>query len=246
MSEGPRIVVSIHDVAPASAEQTARWCADMDSLGIGVSLLVIPGLWRGMQLADAPDLARVLADRARRGDEIVLHGLTHSAGPEGPWHRRAVGRVVARGAAEFAALDVAQARRRLRHGRTLLAAAGLTAAGFCPPGWLASPGSVTALTDEGFSYVTTHRGLLDLRTRRTHWGFALSHRPGGAGERLGIALMGTAARRTTSRGGLVRIALHPDDLGRPGLRDATLRTIEAVLAAGGKALTYGALAEAGA
>ena len=57
MSEGPRIVVSIHDVAPASAEQTARWCADMDGLGIGVSLLVIPGLWRGMQLADAPDLA---------------------------------------------------------------------------------------------------------------------------------------------------------------------------------------------
>jgi hypothetical protein len=38
----------------------------------------------------------------------------------------------------------------------------------------------------------------------------------------------------------VRIALHPDDLARPGLRDATLRTIEAVLAAGGKAMTYGA------
>jgi hypothetical protein len=41
-----------------------------------------------------------------------------------------------------------------------------------------------------------------------------------------------------SRGGLVRIALHPDDLARPGLRDATLRAIEAVLATGGRAATY--------
>jgi len=240
------LVVSIHDVAPASAEQTARWCSDVDSLGIAVSLLVIPGEWRGMRLSDAPDLARVLAERARRGDEIVLHGLTHTAGPEGPWHRRAVGRAVARGAAEFAALDVAQARQRLRDGRAFLSAVGLAAAGFCPPGWLASPGSVTALADEGFSYVTTHRGLLDLRSRRTHWGFALSHRPGGAGERLGVALMSAAARRTTARGGLIRIALHPDDLSRPGLRDATVRTIEAVLAAGGKAMTYADLARAGA
>jgi hypothetical protein len=50
------------------------------------------------------------------------------------------------------------------------------------------------------------------------------------------------ACRNAARGGLVRIALHPDDLARPGLRDATLRTIEAVLAAGGHALTYGAAA----
>jgi isopentenyl phosphate kinase len=46
------------------------------------------------------------------------------------------------------------------------------------------------------------------------------------------------ARRNARRGGLVRIALHPDDLGRPGLRDATLRAIEAVLSAGGVPVTY--------
>ena len=38
----PRLVVSVHDVAPATAGQTRRWCADADSLGIPVSLLVIP------------------------------------------------------------------------------------------------------------------------------------------------------------------------------------------------------------
>jgi predicted deacetylase len=236
------LVVSVHDVAPASAEQATRWWSDVDDLGIPVSQLVIPGPWRGMSLADAPDLARALAARVRRGDEIVLHGWRHAAGPEGPWPRRAVARFVARGAAEFAALSVAQARERLQAGRAALDSAALPADGFTPPGWLASPGAVKALSDEGFTYLTTHRGLHDLRTRRTRWGFALSHRPGGAGERLGAAVMHAWARRTVARGGLVRIALHPDDLSRPALRDATLRCIEAVLAAGSRATTYGALA----
>jgi hypothetical protein len=46
------------------------------------------------------------------------------------------------------------------------------------------------------------------------------------------------ARRGARRGALVRLALHPDDLKRPGLRDTTLRSIEDILAAGGRALTY--------
>jgi uncharacterized protein len=237
----PSLVVSVHDVSPATADQTARWCSDMDTLGIPVSLLVIPGPWRGMRFSDAPDYARVLATRIERGDDIVLHGWTHAAGPEGPWARRAVGRMVARGAAEFAALDVDQALPRLRAGQMTLAAAGLPTVGFTPPGWLASPGAVAALRQEGFHYLTTHRGLLDLRNGRRHRGFALSHRPGGFGEELGVALMRAWARRNTARRALVRIALHPDDLARPGLRDATLRTIEAALAAGATAQTYGSL-----
>ncbi len=237
----PSLVVSVHDVSPATADQTARWSSDMDTLGIPVSLLVIPGLWRGSRLADTPDYARVLVARVQRGDDIVLHGWTHAAGPEGPWARRAVGRMVARGAAEFAALDVDQALPRLRAGQATLTSAGLPTVGFTPPGWLASPGAVTALRQEGFHYLTTHRGLLDLRSGRTYRGFALSHRPGGFGEKLGVALMRSWARRNAAHGGLVRIALHPDDLARPGLRDATLRTIEAVLAAGATARTYGSL-----
>ena len=238
-----RLVVSVHDVSPASAEQTAQWCSDADSLGIPVSLLVIPGPWRGHQLSDEPDYASVLAARAKQGDEIVLHGFTHAAGPEGPWHRRAVGRLVARGAAEFAALDVADATARLSAGREVLQSLGLSAEGFCPPGWLASPDAVQALRALGFRYLTVHRGLFELESRRRLGGFALSHRPGGFGEQMGVELMRSWAQRTAKRGGLVRIALHPDDLGRPGLRDATLRTIEAVVAAGGKAMTYGALCQ---
>ncbi len=251
---GPRIVVSVHDVSPSTADETARWCADADSFGIPVSLLVIPGPWRGRRLLDEPGYADVLRDRQVRGDELVLHGWTHLAGPEGSRLRRFAGRLVARGAAEFAALDEAQAAQRLAAAADVLGQLGLvlgqpgrTAIGFTPPGWLASAAAERALASAGFRYTTTHLGVRDLSTRRLHRAFALSHRPtGGPGERIGAAVLRSGARRVAATGGLVRIALHPDDVHRPGLRDTSLRAIDAVLSAGGRALTYGALVEAGA
>jgi predicted deacetylase len=246
-TRAPLLVVSVHDVAPASAEETARWCADADALGIPVSLLVIPGPWRGMALAEHAAYAEVLRGRAAGGDELVLHGWCHAAGPEGTAVRRAVGRAVARGAAEFAALDEAQAAGRLADARAVLDRLGLSTAGFTPPGWLASPAALRALRCAGFQYTTNHFGVQDLRSGRGRRGFALSHRPGGTGERLGSAILRAgaswAARR---RRGLVRVALHPDDLHRPGLRDDTLRAIEGALRAGARATTYGAVLDAAA
>lgn len=239
---GASLVVSVHDVSPATADQTARWCADADSLGIPVSLLVIPGPWRGGSIADAPDYADVLRARVAGGDEIVLHGWLHQAGPEGGLVRRTVGRAVARGAAEFAALDAVQARQRLSHADEVMRSVGLSAQGFTPPGWLASPGSVQALSAAGFRYLTTHRGLWHLPERRLHRGFALSNRPvGGVTEWLGAAMMQAGARRSAAHGGVVRLALHPDDLSRPRLRDTTLRAIETALRRGAVAQTYGTL-----
>jgi predicted deacetylase len=175
-----RLVVSVHDVSPATADEIARWCADADNLGVPVSLLVIPGPWRGARLADEPGYADVLTARVARGDELVLHGWEHRAGPAGPALRRAVGHAVARGAAEFAALDEEEAARRLAKGRAVLAGLGLSVDGFTPPGWLASPATDRALAKAGFRYTTTHRGVRDLRGGTTYRGFALSHRPSGA------------------------------------------------------------------
>ncbi|MFI9505446.1 DUF2334 domain-containing protein [Nocardia sp. NPDC052566] len=229
-------------MAPASAAETARWCADADAFGIPVSLLVIPGPWRGARLAERPDYASFLRARRAGGDEIMVHGWEHRAGPEGALPRRLVGRAVARGAAEFAALDTAQAAAKLRDATAVLAGHELSATGFTPPGWLASPGAMRALRAAGFSHTTSHFGAHDLRTGKLHRGFALSHRPGGGwSERFGAALFETQARRAARRGGLVRLALHPDDLGRPGLREVTLRAIDAALTEGARACTYAEL-----
>src|SRR5258706_11710379 len=154
----PLLVVSVHDVAPGSAAETERWCADADALGIPVSLLVIPGPWRGAQLMDHPDFAAMLRDRVVRGDELVLHGWCHRAGQEGGRVRRAAGYAVARGAAEFAALDERQAAERIGNAGRVLDTLGLSMAGFTPPGWLASGAAERALASAGFQYTTSHFG----------------------------------------------------------------------------------------
>lgn len=241
----PLLVVSVHDAAPATEAETARWCADADKLGIPVSLLVIPGPWRGAELLGRPEFAATLRDRAVCGNELVLHGWCHQAGPEGGRVRRAAGYAIARGAAEFAALDERQAGSKLEAARDVLDAFDLRAAGFTPPGWLASPAAEQALARAGFRYTTNHFGVRDLRSGRLHRGFALSHRPGGGfSERLGAAVVRSGARWAARRRGLVRIALHPDDLHRPGLREATLRAIESALRAGAQPVTYGSVVDA--
>jgi uncharacterized protein len=236
-----RLLVSIHDVAPASAEASARWLADLDARGVPVTLLVIPGPWRGSRLSQSPDLVASLHDAASRGHELALHGWAHRAGSDGASWRRAAAQIVARGAAEFAALDEAEAAARLAAGLGELAALGIEPAGFHPPGWLASPGAYRALRRLGLRYTTSHLFVHDLITERRHMLPALSHRPGGRGEAVAAQLLRTSAARMARAGRSFRIALHPDDLSRRGLRATTLAAIDDALAAGLQPSTYSGL-----
>ncbi|HEY2043394.1 MAG TPA: polysaccharide deacetylase family protein [Jatrophihabitans sp.] len=236
-----RLVVSVHDVAPASAAASVSWLRELDRRRIPLSLLVIPGQWRGRRLADDGEFVAMLAGRAGNADEIVLHGWRHCVGPDGLGWRLVAERAVARGAGEFAAISRSAAALRLRAGKAALDEVGLVAAGFTAPGWLHSPGTIVALKESGFSFTTTHTAVLDLRSGRRLPGPALSHRPGGSGQALAARMMTTASRVLAELGGLVRIALHPDDLAHPALRTATLAAIDRCLDAGAKATTYGAL-----
>jgi uncharacterized protein len=242
-----RLVVSVHDVAPATAAPVRSWCADLDARGIRAALLVIPGPWRSPGLGADPGFAAWLRERAGGGGELVQHGWLHRApttAVRGQWRRRAVAGVLARGAAEFATLSEGQALARLAAGRAVLAAAGLVTPGFTPPGWLASPGTTRALTRLGYRYTTSHLGVRDLRGGAFVRAYALSHRPDGFGERFGAALMVAAATREVRHGRDVRIALHPADLARPGLREAALRAIDGCLERGAAPVTYLDLVEA--
>lgn len=234
-------VVSVHDVAPWSFALSRRWLADLDDRGVPATLLLVPGAWRGAPLTDDPALVRWLHDAHGRGHELALHGYTHQGVPGGPPARRWLNAVAARGCAEFCALDERAARGRLESGLAALASVGIVPVGFTPPGWLASTGSLAALRDLGLQYTTSHLAVHDLRTGRRHRMPALSHRPGGLGERAGAALMPAAARRWSARGRPFRIALHPADLDRPGLREHALRAVDAALAAGARPCTYAEL-----
>ena len=237
-TRSPWLVVSVHDVAPASWVASQRWVDGLDELGIAATLLVIPGPWRGAALAGDAGFAAWLHACAAGGHEIALHGWEHRAEVGEGRTRRAVGSVVARGCEEFFGLDHDQAARRIGWGLDALGEVGFTPAGFVPPGLLASPAARDAMRDAGLRYTTSHTAAIDLVTGERHRAVALSHRPGSGLERLGAHAMSLSAGGFPRLGCGVRISLHPDDLGRPRLRDAAFAAITRALAGGCVARTY--------
>lgn len=238
------LVVSIHDVAPASFVETRRWSDQLRVRGVPAVHLVIPGPWRGGDTARDPGLVGWLAERRAAGDEIAQHGWQHGRGPAATSRLRSLtGAVVCRGAQEFWGLDGADARRRLQRGRQVLADAGLDVDGFTPPGWLADRTTMGALAELGYRYTTSHLWVADLRRRRRIPALALSHRAGGRTEPLGCRVMTVAARALAQRAGCVRIALHPDDLASTAMVRAALAAIDGALDAGATAMTYADLLE---
>jgi predicted deacetylase len=236
------LVVSVHDVAPATAAACRAWVDDLDRLGVPASLLVIPGPWRGPSILRDAETALWLRGREEAGDELVQHGWLHGSVPGGARWRRAVGRVVARGCAEFVALDEDEAVRRLCRGREILDRLGFEVDGFTPPGWLASPGSLRAVRRVGFRYTTSHLGIHPVPTGPVIRALALSHRPGGRGEGVAADLLVRLSRHAAAAGRGVRIAVHPADRARPGLVEATLGAIGEVVALGAKPGTYRSVA----
>jgi predicted deacetylase len=94
----------------------------------------------------------------------------------------------------------------------------------------------------GFRYTTSHAGIHVLPAGPVVRAPALSHRPGGRGERIAAQVLARVARRAAAARRGVRIALHPADRTRPGLVNATLDTIAEVLALGAVPRTYGTVA----
>jgi uncharacterized protein len=223
------IVVSLHDVAPRTADHSRRWMDLLVDLGLTVSVLVVPGPWKGTARVDedAPTAAW-LRDLVADGHEIVQHGWAHAEPrtpqPGGPLVAT-VGRVLARGCAEFWRLPEADAGARLRAGRRALRRAGLEAPGFIAPGWLMSGGALRAVATAGFEFTTTHRAIIDLVTEQKVCCPVLS-------QRSASALTG------------VRLAVHPDDLDDERTRRAVVGTCLRALDGGFQSRTYGAVVQA--
>ncbi|UVW30105.1 polysaccharide deacetylase family protein [Massilia sp. H6] len=151
------LCVSIHDVAPATWDDCARLADAMrDVAGVALTWLVVPHYHRaggGLARMEA-GLERALA----AGDELALHGWTHF--DTGPRARGMVqgflrGRYSHEG--EFAALDAAEASRRIELGLAWFAARAWPVRGFVPPAWLMGEGSWQALRTFDFDYTTSFR-----------------------------------------------------------------------------------------
>jgi predicted deacetylase len=224
-------MVAVHDVAPSTLGEVRWLLARLDDAGIRPRVIkVVPGeLGASDEARD--ELAGLVRAEAAAGTEIVLHGWTHRAAMayRGGVLDRLRARLFAGDAAEFLALEVAEMRERLDHGRQWLAEVGVEAAGFCAPAWLWAPELPPLAREAGFRYLVGLRGLVDLGSGRL-----ISAAPAGY---MGTGMAGEAAWRlgeiaiwrplTALRGGRVRrYFLHPQGASRSRACGRVLREIE--------------------
>ena len=228
MSADQFFCVSVHDVSP----HTWLACEQlMNSLpmpkGLPLTLLLVPD-WhrRGIRssMADA-GFEQAISRMQAQGHELCLHGYTHL--DEQPlslkdcWRRR----VLTRAEGEFAAIDEHSARERLRSGRRWLFERGWHAHGFVPPAWMINAHGISAVRDAGFEYLGLYRGWRRLADGKSIGAPTITYstrHPLGDALWRGWQDLLLSERRVP----VMRLALHPADLHRPGNLAHASRLIE--------------------
>lgn len=221
---GIALVVSLHDVAPETRPACDEMLHDLKRAGVQTtSLLVIPDYHHhGRSMAD-PDFVDWLHAREDEGHEIVLHGYFHAR------ERRAdeavgarfVTRIYTQDEGEFYDLSYADAFARITRGQKEFQDAGFSPLGFIAPAWLLNSEGERAARDAGFEYTVRLRGVTDLRENRHDPVRSLVYSTRSEWRCSASLAWNAILARTVSTAPLVRLSLHPPDLGaRPIWRQA--------------------------
>lgn len=232
------LVVSIHDVAPATFERSVRILKILESRSIRASMLVIPGYWQDHGPVKNDDFARWLREAECRGHELVQHGTHHVSFRNRRGLRARIGRLIGRGCEEFWDITPEEAYERARQGRALLESIGVRPRGFISPAWLPSRGTLGALRSLGFEYSTSHTRVIDLVSSCSLRAVALSQRPGSTSTVVAALLVRFVGLMAVRSNKIVRVAIHPKDLDSNSAIWSSLATIDAARRAGMRSVTY--------
>ncbi|HEV8578104.1 MAG TPA: polysaccharide deacetylase family protein [Thermoanaerobaculia bacterium] len=207
-----KLLVSLHDVSPATASRVQQLWALCEARGVRPALLVVPN-WHGEWPLDRyPRFVRWLHSRADQGAEIFVHGERHDeAGLSRRWRHalRAWGRTARE--AEFLTLDEPRARERIERGVALLRSSGLDPVGFVAPAWLAGEETARAAAACGLALGEDIRSV-HLYRRATRLPSPVVRWSARTAVRAHVSARVAAFWLRYRRHPLVRLALHPDDL----------------------------------
>ncbi|MBV8351048.1 MAG: polysaccharide deacetylase family protein [Verrucomicrobia bacterium] len=210
------LVVSLHDVSPLTQTLCENILAQLQELGIQqTSLLVIPNHHRRAPITENASFRSWLVRKVEAGHEPVLHGYFHQR------QRQKTDSLLSRlttetytaGEGEFFDLSTDEASSRLRRGLEDLAFLPRNVVGFVAPAWLLGAAAEMAVREIGFWYTTrlsrfqSFRSAGDVRSRSLVWSTRAEWR----------AWTSLAWNRclaiATARTRLIRIGIHPSDLG---------------------------------
>jgi predicted deacetylase len=226
------LCVSIHDVAPATwpdclrLVQAIRAVADMP-----LTWLVVPHYHFRPERSAAMEAC--LDASLARGDELCLHGYSHldTEAGGGGLRSRFLRNVYTRREGEFAALEEAEARRRLELGRAWFAERGWNPRGFVPPAWLLGEGAWRALRASDFDYTTTFSHFHCLGSGKALLSPSMVYAARNRSGRILSPRVADATAAMLVRKPLVRFSLHPPDARYPELVRHIQQVLERLLTA---------------
>ena len=239
------LCIAIHDVAPATWPQCQALFDLLRRLGAPpATLLIVPDYHRRGSVERDLGFIRAIDRRLASGDEIALHGYHHlddGPAPHSPieWLMR---RVLTASEGEFSALTEHEAALRIDAGLRLFERLQWNVAGFVAPAWLLGEGARAALAHTRLRYTSTHAHMEMLADGRRIAAPAISASTRSAWRRWTSRQWLRIARVALRDEPLVRVALHPSDVGDARLLDAW-RTLLAALLADRIALTKSAAIE---
>ena len=213
------LIVSVHDVAPATRDICEQIIRDLSRLGVtACSVLVVPNYHgRGESCGDR-QFVRWLRELEGHGHEIVIHGYYHQRprAAREAIRSRLLTRFYTRDEGEFYDLAYEEAFRRIMMAREQFKSAGLTPRGFIAPAWLLGPEGERAARDAELEYTTRLTSVRDLRSGETVRSRSLVYSVrSGWRAAMSLGWNGTLSFALASSP-LMRLGIHPPDyLHRP-------------------------------
>lgn len=235
------LVVSLHDVHPSSLEAVAQQRKELRALGVRrLSLLAVPD-WHGQErLAAGSAFVRTLSEWAADGDEIVLHGWSHTcAGLKEKKRDLFWTRFYTANEAEFRIASREEARSRLLAGRQLFDQFDWKPVGFIAPAWLIAGYTLDVLRELGFAYTTTRKAIIPLgAAAEPVLSTTLCYSTRSSWRRGASLLWNPSLAQSLERHPLLRLSLHPGDIAYPAVWKQIRRLVSEAIAGGRIAQTY--------
>ena len=231
-AERSALVVSIHDVAPATREAADQIIIELAHHGVAVcSLLVIPNYHhRGCSTEDR-EFVRWLQELEGKGHEIVIHGYFHERPRRNgeSVSQKLFTRFYTRDEGEFYDLDYNEALRRINQAREEFTAAGLTPRGFIAPAWLLGAPGEQAAADAELEYTTRLTVVRDLRSRESFPARTLAYSVRSGWRRMASLAWNNLLAQRLAEAPLARVSIHPPDRDHPEVWKQILRLTDRLL-----------------
>ena len=226
------LIVSVHDVAPATRAAAERIIAELSHHQVPVcSLLVVPNYHHRGSSMDDRDFVRWLQDLEAQGHEVVIHGYFHER-PRRDGERireKFLTRFYTNDEGEFYDLDYDEALRRITRARDDFGKAGLRPRGFVAPAWLLGSAAERAAVAAEMEYTTRLTGVRDLRFGDNFHARTLTYSVRNGWRRVASLVWNGALARQLAGARLARVSIHPSDMDHPEIWQQILRLTDRLI-----------------